>query len=30
MRTEEVALMKFGFRYLKFLLGLEETLKMKK
>ena len=30
MRTDEVVLMKFGFRYLKFLLLLEETLKLKK
>lgn len=30
MRTDEVALMKFGFRYLKFLLQLEETLQLKK
>jgi hypothetical protein len=30
MHEDEVALMKFGFKYLKFLLGLEETLKMKK
>ena len=30
MQEDEVELMKFGFKYLKFLLGLEETLKAKK
>lgn len=30
MRNDEVALMKFGFRYLKYLLLLEESLKMNK
>jgi Fe-S-cluster containining protein len=29
MREDEVALMKFGPRYLKFLMGIEETLKLK-
>lgn len=29
MRTDEVALMKFGFKYLKYILMLEETLKVK-
>jgi Fe-S-cluster containining protein len=30
MRTDEVALMKFAFRYIKFLMMMEETLKLKK
>ncbi|KKM16068.1 hypothetical protein LCGC14_1689520, partial [marine sediment metagenome] len=30
MKSDETALMQFGFRYLKFLLGLEETLQLKK
>jgi hypothetical protein len=30
MQEDEVALMKFGFRYLKFVLMMEETLKLKK
>jgi Fe-S-cluster containining protein len=29
MRTDEVALMKFGFRYIKYVMMLEETLKLK-
>ena len=29
MRTDEVALMKFGFKYLKYLMMLEQTLKLK-
>jgi uncharacterized protein len=29
MRTDEIALMKFGFKYLKYILMLEETLKVK-
>lgn len=29
IKTDEIALMKFGFRYLKYILMLEETLKMK-
>ncbi|MDP3260047.1 MAG: YkgJ family cysteine cluster protein, partial [Thermodesulfovibrionales bacterium] len=29
MRTDEIALMKFGFRYLKYVLMLEESLKVK-
>ncbi len=29
MRTDEVALMKFGFQYLKYVLMLEQTLKVK-
>ena len=29
MRTDEIALMKFGFRYLKYLLMMEESLKVK-
>ncbi len=28
--TDEIALMKFGFKYLKYILMLEETLKLKK
>jgi Fe-S-cluster containining protein len=30
MRTDEVALMKFAFKYIKYIMMLEETLKMKK
>jgi hypothetical protein len=30
IRTDEVALMKLGFKYIKYLLVLEETLKIKK
>jgi len=30
MKTDEIALMKFGFKYLKYILMLEETLKVKK
>ncbi len=30
MRQDEAALMKFGFRYIKFLMMMEETLKLKK
>ncbi len=30
MKEDEVALMKFAFRYLKFIFGMEETLKLKK
>jgi Fe-S-cluster containining protein len=29
IRTDEIALLKFGFRYMKFILMLEETLKVK-
>jgi hypothetical protein len=29
IRTDEIALMKLGFRYIKYLLMLEETLKVK-
>jgi hypothetical protein len=29
MRTDEISLMKFGFKYLKYVLMLEETLKVK-
>jgi Fe-S-cluster containining protein len=29
IKTDEIALMKFGFRYLKYILMLEETLKVK-
>ena len=29
MKTDEIALMKFGFKYLKYILMLEETLKVK-
>ncbi|MCG6534189.1 MAG: hypothetical protein L7F78_05745, partial [Syntrophales bacterium LBB04] len=29
IKTDEIALMKFGFRYLKYILMLEETLKIK-
>jgi hypothetical protein len=29
MRTDDIALMKFGFKYLKYILMLEETLKVK-
>ncbi len=29
IRTDEIALMKFGFKYLKYILMLEETLKIK-
>ncbi len=29
MKTDEIALMKFGFKYLKYILMLEETLKIK-
>ena len=29
IKTDEIALMKFGFKYLKFILMLEETLKVK-
>lgn len=29
IKTDEIALMKFGFKYLKYILMLEETLKMK-
>lgn len=29
MASDEVALMKFGFKYLKYLLMLEESLKVK-
>lgn len=29
IRTDEIALMKFGFKYLKYILMLEETLKLK-
>lgn len=30
MKTDEIALMKFGFKYIKFLLLLENTMKLKK
>jgi Fe-S-cluster containining protein len=30
MKADEIALMKFGFRYIKYLLMLDETLKVKK
>ncbi len=30
IKTDEIALMKFGFKYLKYILMLEETLKVKK
>jgi hypothetical protein len=30
IRTDEIALMKLGFKYIKYLLLLEETLKVKK
>lgn len=30
IKTDEVALMKLGFKYIKYLLILEETLKVKK
>lgn len=30
MKSDEIALMKFGFKYVKYLLMLEETLKLKK
>ncbi len=30
MRTDEVALMKFGFKYIKFVLMMEESLKVRK
>jgi len=29
MKTDDIALMKFGFKYLKYILMLEETLKVK-
>ena len=29
IKTDEIALMKFGFKYLKYILMLEETLKVK-
>jgi hypothetical protein len=29
MRTDEIALMQFGFKYLRYLLMLEESLKVK-
>jgi uncharacterized protein len=29
MKSDDVALMKFGFKYLKYILMLEETLKIK-
>jgi len=29
MKTDEIALMKFGFKYLKYILMLEETLRLK-
>jgi hypothetical protein len=29
MKTDEIALMKFGFKYQKYILMLEETLKVK-
>jgi hypothetical protein len=29
IRTDEIALMKFGFKYIKFLLLLEQTMKVK-
>lgn len=29
IKTDEIALMKFGFKYLKYILMLEETLKLK-
>ena len=29
MRIDEIALMKFGFKYMKYILMLEETLKVK-
>jgi hypothetical protein len=30
IKTDEIALMKLGFKYIKYLLLLEETLKVKK
>jgi Fe-S-cluster containining protein len=30
IKTDEIALMKFGFKYIKFLLMLEDTMKVKK
>ena len=30
IKSDEIALMKFGIKYIKFLLMIEETLKMKK